>query len=293
MIRATEYAHKNGIPVVHDSYTALINDPKVDAVYIGLQNSGHAEWAIRAMKAGKHVLCEKPLACNQFECAAISATANSAHGGRLVCMEAFHYRYHPLMKRVQQIIASGEIGPIVVHVYAAFCIFIRKLTDIRLNFALGGGSLMDTGPYALNAIRTCLFTPIVGSDAHAVTPLVEAVNKKRAAAASDEKAAAATAALNEQRAKCLSDEMSAGSFSLSPPAAAALTASQPSVYDEPEMDVQSASAKLCWQNVDQSMKVELKSADFLLDKSATLECSLRTLIPKIPLVVTGYVFRML
>ncbi len=146
--RAREFAGKHGIPVVHDSYEALIGDPEVDAIYNPLPNSLHAPWTLRAIAAGKHVLCEKPFASNEAEAAGVAAAAKSAG---VVVMEAFHYRYHPLARQMQQI-AAGELGELR-HVEAALCFPLPRFSDIRYRFDLAGGATMDAGCYAINCIR--------------------------------------------------------------------------------------------------------------------------------------------
>src|SRR5579859_3905400 len=107
--RAQAFARKHGVPKVHDSYGALLADPDIDAVYIPLPNGAHGEWAIRAVNAGKHVLCEKPIAANAEEAADM---ARAAKANDRIIMEAFHYRYHPLAQRMADIVASGELGEI-------------------------------------------------------------------------------------------------------------------------------------------------------------------------------------
>jgi predicted dehydrogenase len=146
--RAREFAAKYGIGTVHDSYEALITDPEVDAVYNPLPNSLHAPWTLRAIAAGKHVLCEKPFASNEAEAAQVADAAKSAG---VVVMEAFHYRYHPLARRMQQIVA-GELGELR-HVEAALCFPLPRFSDIRYRFDLAGGATMDAGCYAINCIR--------------------------------------------------------------------------------------------------------------------------------------------
>jgi predicted dehydrogenase len=101
---ARRFAARHGIAVVHDSYEALIADPAIDAIYNPLPNSLHAPWTLRAIAAGKHVLCEKPFASNEAEAAQVAAAAVG-----LVVMEAFHYRYHPLARRMSQV-AGGRDG---------------------------------------------------------------------------------------------------------------------------------------------------------------------------------------
>jgi predicted dehydrogenase len=146
--RAREFADKHGIPVVHDSYEALIGDPEVNAIYNPLPNSLHAPWTLRAIAAGKHVLCEKPFASNEAEAAEVADAAKSAG---VVVMEAFHYRYHPLARQMQQI-AAGELGELR-HVEAALCFPLPRFSDIRYRFDLAGGATMDAGCYAINCIR--------------------------------------------------------------------------------------------------------------------------------------------
>ena len=133
--RARQFAARHGIAVVHDSYEALIADPDIDAVYNPLPNSLHAPWTLRAIAAGKHVLCEKPFASNEAEAAEVADAARSAG---LVVMEAFHYRYHPLARRMRDIVA-GELGRLG-HVEAALCIPLPRFSDIRYRFDLAGGA---------------------------------------------------------------------------------------------------------------------------------------------------------
>jgi predicted dehydrogenase len=145
--RAREFAARHGITVVHDSYAALIADPDIDAIYNPLPNSLHAPWTLRAIAAGKHVLCEKPFTSNEAEAAEVAAAARSSG---LVVMEAFHYRYHPMARRMLD--AVGELGGLR-HVEAALCIPLPRFTDIRYQFDLAGGATMDAGCYPINCIR--------------------------------------------------------------------------------------------------------------------------------------------
>jgi predicted dehydrogenase len=147
--RARTFAARHGIPRVHDGYAALIADPDLDAVYNPLPNALHAEWTIRALEAGKHVLCEKPIAATVAEAEAMAAAATRA--GR-VLVEAFHYRYHPLFARLRALIESGEIGE-VRHLEAHFCIPMLRRGDIRWNASLAGGALMDAGCYTVHLLR--------------------------------------------------------------------------------------------------------------------------------------------
>jgi predicted dehydrogenase len=147
--RAYALAKKHGIPRVHQTYTALLADDDIEAVYNPLPNSLHAKWTIRALKAGKHVLCEKPFASNAQEAQEMAQVARETG---LVLSEAFAYRYHPLTARVKEIIASGEIGKIQ-HIDAQFCFLLPSPKNIRFNYDLGGGALMDCGCYPVSLIR--------------------------------------------------------------------------------------------------------------------------------------------
>ncbi len=146
--RARQFAAKHGIPAVYESYEALIADPGVDAIYNPLPNSLHAPWSLRAIAAGKHVLCEKPFASNEAEAAGV---ADAAKAAGVVVMEAFHYRYHPLARQMQQI-AAGQLGDLR-HVEAELCFPLPRFSDIRYRFDLAGGATMDAGCYAINCIR--------------------------------------------------------------------------------------------------------------------------------------------
>jgi len=149
MQRARRFADKHGIMRVQPSYEALINDPEVDAVYIPLPNSLHCEWTIRALQAGKHVLCEKPIAANAAEAERMADAARQS--GRIL-MEAFHWRYHPLAERMKAIVDSGELGK-VRHIEAHLRIPLLLPGDIRYRLDLAGGALMDTGCYAVSIVR--------------------------------------------------------------------------------------------------------------------------------------------
>lgn len=148
--RARSFAEKHGIPVVHDSYDALLADPDIDAVYNPLPNGLHGLWTIKALEAGKHVLCEKPFTANAAEAEAVAAVAERTG---LVVMEAFHWRYHPLAARILEIIGSGELGP-VRHIETTMCFPLVKRSDIRWQLDLAGGALMDAGCYCVHMLRT-------------------------------------------------------------------------------------------------------------------------------------------
>ncbi|MDX6334234.1 MAG: hypothetical protein QOG05_1574 [Streptosporangiaceae bacterium] len=147
--RARRFAAKHRIRRVHDSYQQLIDDPAIDAVYNPLPNSLHARWTLRAIEAGKHVLCEKPFAANAAEAAEVAAAA-AATG--LVVMEAFHYRYHPLARRMREVVGSGEIGALR-YLEASLCFPLPRFSDIRYSYDLAGGATMDAGCYAINWLR--------------------------------------------------------------------------------------------------------------------------------------------
>jgi predicted dehydrogenase len=162
--RAHAFAAKHDISRVHDSYASLLADPEIDAVYIPLPNGLHGEWAIRAVRAGKHVLCEKPIAANAAEAEAMARAAGES--GR-VLMEAFHYRYHPLAQRMADIVASGELGEIR-HIRSTMCFPLPLFNDIRYNFSLAGGAMMDAGSYAVHMARL-----VGGPDPEVVSAVVK------------------------------------------------------------------------------------------------------------------------
>jgi predicted dehydrogenase len=148
--RAAALAAELGAPRSYGSYEELLADPAIEAVYIPLPNSLHREWAIKAAAAGKHVLCEKPLALDPAECDEMIAAARQ-HG--VLLMEAFMYRFHPQTARVLELLAQGAIGePRVLR--AAFTFRVTNPANIRMQPELGGGALMDVGCYCVNLART-------------------------------------------------------------------------------------------------------------------------------------------
>src|SRR5690606_34004733 len=139
-------AERFKIPRHHASYDALLADPEVDAVYVSLPNSLHHAWTIRALEAGKHVLCEKPFAATAAEAEAMFASADRA--GRLV-VEAFMYRSHPLTKAVVRRVREGAVGRLKL-IRASFCFRVRQPGgNIRFSRSLAGGALMDIGCYCV------------------------------------------------------------------------------------------------------------------------------------------------
>ena len=147
--RGRRVAEERGVPTVHDSYEALLADPGVDAVYIPLPNHLHAEWAIAAARAGKHVLCEKPLALTAADAERMVEAADAA-GVRL--MEAFMYRHHPSWLAVRELVAGGRIGELLA-VQTWFSFFNDDPANIRNIVEAGGGALYDIGCYAVNLSR--------------------------------------------------------------------------------------------------------------------------------------------
>ena len=147
--RAARAADELGIPRAHDGYEALLSDPEVDAVYIPLPNSQHAAWTIAAARAGKHVLCEKPLAMTAAE-AEEMVRACATEG--VLLMEAFMYRLHPSWEAVRELVASGRIGRLRA-VQSWFSYFNDDPNDIRNVAELGGGALYDIGCYSINLSR--------------------------------------------------------------------------------------------------------------------------------------------
>ncbi len=146
--RAVRFAAEHKIARVHATYDDLINDPEVDVIYNPLPNSHHCEWTIAALRAGKHVLCEKPIASNAAEAERMAAAARET--GRFLG-EAFHYRYHPLAARVREIIGSGTLGRLR-HLEGRFTVPIAP-DNIRYDWTLAGGATMDLGCYPLHMLR--------------------------------------------------------------------------------------------------------------------------------------------
>lgn len=147
--RARSFAKRHGIARVSPSYDALLEDPDIDAVFVPLPNGLHGKWTRRALAAGKHVLCEKPMAANADEAAAMAEAAERA--GR-VLMEAFHWRHHPLAARMIEIARGGSLGR-VKRIEASMCVPVPLPGNIRYSYALAGGAMMDAGCYAVSMLR--------------------------------------------------------------------------------------------------------------------------------------------
>jgi predicted dehydrogenase len=147
---AQAFAHETGIKQALGSYEALLAESNLDAIYIPLPNSLHAEWAIKALRAGKHVLCEKPLALNAQEVRAMFAAARAA--GRYL-LEAYPYWFQPQTGDMLDLVAEGQIGDILaVHAHIGFKLAQPK-GNIRFNPDLGGGALLDAGSYPVSMVR--------------------------------------------------------------------------------------------------------------------------------------------
>ncbi len=154
---AERYAREQGIPRAYGSYEDLLADPEVEAVYVPLPNSLHVDWTVRALEAGKHVLCEKPLDRRPDE---VARAFDAADRLGLILMEAFMYRHHPQMRRAQELVAAGAIGELRV-VRSAFGFTLSEQENIRLDPELAGGALMDVGCYCLSAARAFAGEPEV------------------------------------------------------------------------------------------------------------------------------------
>jgi predicted dehydrogenase len=145
--RAQAFAKQHRIPEVFSDYEALLRSDTIDAIYVPLPAALHCEWSIRALHAGKHVLCEKPFASNALEA---ERMADAAERTGRVLAEAFHWRYHPLAEHIRA--AAGEIAPFR-HLDAHFTVPFHTSDDIRFVYELGGGALMDLGCYPLQWVR--------------------------------------------------------------------------------------------------------------------------------------------
>src|SRR5665213_296809 len=154
---AKQFASQYKIPQAYGSYLDILKDPQVEAVYIGTPHPFHAQWAIAAAKAGKHILCEKPLAMNAADADRI---IQAAKRHKVFLMEAFMYRCHPQTAKVAELIRKGVIGK-VRHIQASFCLNRPYDSQGRLfNPKLGGGAILDIGCYPAS------FSRLVAGAAH-------------------------------------------------------------------------------------------------------------------------------
>lgn len=149
LAKAQAFAASHSIARAHGSYAELLADNEVEAVYLSLPNSQHIEWTLRALEAGKHVLCEKPMDADP-QC--VARAFDAADRSDRLLMEAFMYRHHPDTAQLVACVASGELGEIH-HVRAALSFTMPGTLNIRLSPELAGGALMDVGCYAISALR--------------------------------------------------------------------------------------------------------------------------------------------
>jgi predicted dehydrogenase len=147
--RAEAYARERGIQRAYGSYEELLGDPEVEAVYISLPNSMHVDWSVRALEAGKHVLCEKPLSRHPQD---VERAFDAAEKAGRILMEAFMYRHNPQTKRLVELVADGVIGRLRL-VRAAFSFPLDDASNVRLDAELEGGGLMDVGCYCVSGAR--------------------------------------------------------------------------------------------------------------------------------------------
>ena len=166
---AAKVAGENGIGKIYAGYDALLADTDVEAVYVPLPNHMHHPWTLKALSAGKHVLCEKPLACNALEAQQMAAQAKTSG---LLLMEAFMYRFHPRSRRIKQKVDQGDIGKVCL-VRSAFCYhmdddILQSGDNARLKPEMGGGALLDVGCYSVSLVRWLMGTEPTAVQAQAV-----------------------------------------------------------------------------------------------------------------------------
>jgi xylose dehydrogenase (NAD/NADP) len=149
LARAQAFASEHGLARAHGSYEELLADPEVDAIYNPLPNALHVEWSIKALEAGKHVLCEKPMSRHPGD---VERAFDVAEREGRVLEEAFMWRHHPQLARARELIAAGDVGELRV-IRAAFAFNAGNPDDIRLQADLEGGGLMDVGCYCVSGCR--------------------------------------------------------------------------------------------------------------------------------------------
>lgn len=147
---ADKYAREHKISRAYGTYEALLADPEIDVIYNPLPNHLHAEWTIKAIEAGKHVLCEKPLALSVDEVDAMQAAARKHDR---VVAEAFMYRHHAQTLKVQELVQNGSLGALKL-IRGSFSFVLSREGDVRLDPAMGGGSIWDVGCYPISYART-------------------------------------------------------------------------------------------------------------------------------------------
>jgi len=165
--RGKAFAAANGVPRVLPTYEALLADPAIEAIYNPLPNNLHAEWTIRAADAGKHVLCEKPLAVTAAEARGMF---DAARRNNVYVVEAYPYRAQPQTIKLRELLQANAIGRLQL-VYASFGFLMTDMSNIRLNPTLAGGSLMDVGSYPISLARMIAGEPPVR--VHAMARMAE------------------------------------------------------------------------------------------------------------------------
>ena len=151
--KAQAFADDNNIATVADSYAALVESPHLDAIYNALPPNLHEQWSVAALRAGKHVLCEKPFAMNAMQARRMVKAADAS---KRMLIEAFHYRFHPYFQRVLDLLSEDVIGNIQ-HINSKFDVRIPySPSEFRHDPMLGGGALMDLGCYAVHWVRTLM-----------------------------------------------------------------------------------------------------------------------------------------
>jgi D-xylose 1-dehydrogenase (NADP+, D-xylono-1,5-lactone-forming) len=147
--RARAFADEHGIPAAYGSYEALLADPAVEAIYNPLPNTLHCEWSIRALEAGKHVLCEKPMSSIPGE---VEEAFAAAERTGFLLTEAFMYRHHPQTRKLRELVAGGAIGDLRL-IRSTFSYGLFDVDNIRLRTEVDGGALMDVGCYCVSGSR--------------------------------------------------------------------------------------------------------------------------------------------
>jgi predicted dehydrogenase len=159
--KADAYADEWKIPRAYGNYEELLADPEIEAVYISLPNTLHCEWSIKAMEAGKHVLCEKPLSRNPDE---VAAAFDAAERTGMLMSEAFMWRHNPQTKKLKELVDAGAIGELRL-IRSVFSYSLYDESNIRLRTEVDGGALMDVGCYCVSGSRLLGGEPI---EAHGV-----------------------------------------------------------------------------------------------------------------------------
>jgi predicted dehydrogenase len=163
---ARSHAGEWGIPRAHGSYEELLADPDIEAVYLPLPNSMHVEWSIRALEAGKHVLCEKPM---DRRVAAVRRAFDAAETAGLILSEAFMYRHNPQTTRAAELVAGGAVGELRL-LRGSFGFTLDRPGDVRLDAELDGGALMDVGCYCVSGARLFCGEPEVAIGRQVLDP---------------------------------------------------------------------------------------------------------------------------